>query len=167
MTLAVLSGCQQETPRTAPVEAAAPPTATPTQSAEAGDPSTAPMTATSPIAEAASESGLPPPPPSNSRPSFLIRFEAPHPIARAHGLAERQRMSAARSAVLAGLRQRHELDGLCFDSFTVGGAEIVLRACSDVADPAAFERRWVRRLQRMQGIDYAEANSRAQAESPR
>ncbi len=157
IAIAALSGCGESADAPARV-AAPPPIEAPPQAPIAAPPQ--------PVAEPAFD-GAPPPgaavAPLSARPSFLIRFESPHPIAPAHAIAADNRMSAARSAVWAGLRARRELDGLCYKGFTLGGAEVVLEACSDVADPSAFEQRWVRRFATMRGVDYAEPNRLAAA----
>lgn len=106
-------------------------------------------------------------PPDAEPISFLVRFEGDHPLARAQSLAAQGREAPARRAAEAALAQRRDLSGLCFDRFTVGGVEIVLRTCTP---PPAFERdaerrRWLERLQAMPGIAYAEENAAVQPQA--
>mgnify|MGYP007122184261 CR=1 FL=1 len=63
--------------------------------------------------------------------------------------------------VSAQLARQVSLRGLCFDRFTVGAAEIVLRSCEPIAanERAAYQQQWVARLQRMRAVDYVDANA--------
>lgn len=92
--------------------------------------------------------------------SFIVRFAPDHPLARAQNLAAEGRMADAEREAERVVRRRRDLRGLCFDRFTVGGAEIVLRACDGVpaGEQEAFQRLWSERLQAMSGVEYAEAN---------
>ncbi len=93
--------------------------------------------------------------------SFLVRFRGRGPIARAQALAAGGRETEAARRVQAQLARQHAFQGLCFDRFTLGGAEIVLRSCEDVApaERAAFQTRWLARLNSMGAVEYADANT--------
>jgi hypothetical protein len=106
---------------------------------------------------AAAEAGAAP----NDPPAtFLVRFEDAHPLARAQALAAEGRDAAAQRAAERGVRNDRNLRGLCFDRFTVGGAEIVLKPCAPVPpeERADFRQGWAERLSAMPGVAYAEAN---------
>ncbi|MGE0044486.1 MAG: hypothetical protein AB7J28_13790 [Hyphomonadaceae bacterium] len=107
-----------------------------------------------------------PPPASGRIVSFIVRFEGTHPMARAQALeAQGQHAQAVRTAEQA-LRTRTEMQGLCFDRFTLGGAEIVLKSCEAIAanQQQTYTRQWTERLNAMPGVDYAEFNAIAQPE---
>jgi hypothetical protein len=101
--------------------------------------------------------------------SFVVRFQPTHPLGRAQNLEQQGRHSDATRTARATIAGRTDLRGLCFDRFTLGGAEIVLRACDSV--PAAqrenFQRNWTRRLGAMNGVEYAEPNYTAYPEKGR
>ena len=94
---------------------------------------------------------------------FIVRFRGDGPIARAQALAARGRVTQAERQVEAQLARQRAFAGLCFDRFTVGGAEIVLRACEEIpaAARAAFQARWLARLNAMGAVDYADVNAAA------
>jgi hypothetical protein len=98
--------------------------------------------------------------------TFVVAFEEGHPLRRAQALEAQGRHAAAVRAANEALRAQRELRGLCYDRFTVGGAEIVLRLCTPPADAerAAVQRRWAARLAAMDGVAYAEPNVIAQPE---
>jgi hypothetical protein len=92
---------------------------------------------------------------------FIVRFRGNGPIARAQALAARGREAQAGRQVADQLERQGAFGGLCFDRFTVGGAEIVLRSCRVVApsERAAFQTRWLARLNAMPAVEYADANT--------
>jgi hypothetical protein len=92
---------------------------------------------------------------------FLVRFQGGGPIARAQARAVRGEVAAARGAIEAQLRRQADFFGLCFDRFTTGAAEVVLRSCAPVADAerAGFEQTWLVRLRAMRGVAYADLNA--------
>lgn len=92
---------------------------------------------------------------------FLVRFRGNGPIARAQALAVRGQLARAERQVQTQLARQSGLHGLCFDRFTVGAAEIVLRSCEHVAPAqrAAFQARWLSRLNAMNSVEYADANA--------
>ncbi|MEJ0060244.1 MAG: hypothetical protein WDM79_11995 [Terricaulis sp.] len=101
------------------------------------------------------------PPSANAAPvSFVVRFGDHHPLAAAQRLAAEGEIDEARRSAERALTRQRSLRGLCFDRFTVGGAEIVLKSCEPLTEREAesFRRRWSERFQSMSGIDYAEAN---------
>jgi hypothetical protein len=139
--------------------ATAPPAATPAppagaktaaEVASAGEPT--------PIVEPADVGG--PPPAGAAYPSLLVRFEAPHPMARAQALAAAGRFDEAAESARQTIRTRRDLRGLCYDRFTNGGAEVVLRACAPVprAQRTRFQETWAQRLNSVEGVEYAEPN---------
>lgn len=91
---------------------------------------------------------------------LLVRFAPSHPLGQAAALAARGDTGAAETAARRALRTRPELAGLCFDDFTLGGAEIVLAPCE--AAPArradAIGRRWARYLRGLDGVTYVDQN---------
>lgn len=93
--------------------------------------------------------------------AFLVRFQGSGPIARAQARAASGQTQAAQRTVEAQLRRQAAFSGLCFDRFTVGGAEIVLRSCQAVPghERAAYQARWLQRLQAMRTVAYADANA--------
>jgi hypothetical protein len=92
--------------------------------------------------------------------SFVVRFGGNHPLAAAQTLAAEGEIDDARRAAERTLTRQRSLRGLCFDRFTVGGAEIVLKSCEPLSarEAESFRRRWSQRFGSMAGIDYAEAN---------
>lgn len=95
--------------------------------------------------------------------SFLVRFQGGGPIARSQALAARGHVLVAQTQIEAQLRRQAGFTGLCFDRFTTGAAEVVLRTCEPLAGAqrAAVERQWVARLRAMRAVAYADVNSTA------
>jgi hypothetical protein len=95
--------------------------------------------------------------------SLIVRFRGRGPIAHAQALAANGRLSEAARQVQIQLARQTAFNGLCFDRFTVGGAEIVLRSCADVApgERAALQTRWLARLNAMHAVEYADVNAAA------
>ncbi len=93
--------------------------------------------------------------------SFLVRFEGSGAFGRAQALAEQGREIEARRAAEAALGRHSALRGLCFDRFTVGGAEMVLRVCepAPAEEQAQTSALWLARLRDMSAVAYAEMNS--------
>lgn len=136
----------QDAPKIAGPAPAAPSAETPAQEGE-------------PLFETAGADAAPPP----SDVSFVVRFDATHDLGRAQALAAQGRDAEARRRAEAALRSRADLRGLCFDRFTLGGAEIVLRPCAGA--PSASQQTWLLRLRGMPGVDYADANLQAQPDA--
>jgi hypothetical protein len=92
--------------------------------------------------------------------TFIVRFADDHPLARAQQLSADGREDMAIRAAERGVRRDRNLRGLCFDHFTAGGVEIVLKPCEAVAadERDAFRREWAEKLSSMPGVSYAEAN---------
>lgn len=92
--------------------------------------------------------------------SFVVRFQGSGPIARAQARAARGDVDRAAREVEVQLGRQRAFAGLCFDRFTAGGAEIVLRTCAPVVarDSAAVQRTWLTRLRAMRAVAYADAN---------
>lgn len=100
--------------------------------------------------------------------SFLVRFQGAGPLGRAQALAAQGRETDARRAVETQLNRQAALRGLCFDRFTVGGAEMVLRTCSAIAEPDRSQTSadWLARLRDMPAVAYADLNAAAAPAQP-
>ena len=98
--------------------------------------------------------------------SFLVRFRGSGPIARAQADAARGRMTQAQRGIEAQLRRQRAFAGLCFERFTAGAAEVVLRTCNPISarERAAIEARWLLRLRGMRAVAYADVNATASLE---
>lgn len=94
---------------------------------------------------------------------FIVRFRGNGPIARAQALAARGAETLAVRRIEAQLQRQVGLRGLCFDRFTLGAAELVLRSCEPVLAEAraAYTARWLARLDAMRAVDYVDANVEA------
>ncbi|MET0182054.1 MAG: hypothetical protein ABW199_04120 [Caulobacterales bacterium] len=159
LTIAALGGCEDRTgmpppPAETPTEA---PAVMPTVTPRLDEPIAQPSASETPPQPLAS-------PRVRVRPSFIVRFEPPHPLARAQEIAAQGRMEEAVRTANAALRSRADMRGLCFERFTLGAAEIVVAACNGVTNADVFQRRWITRLNAMRGVAYAEANAIAQPE---
>jgi hypothetical protein len=95
--------------------------------------------------------------------SFIVRFRGSGPIARAQATAARGREAEGARTIQAQLARQSAFAGLCFDRFTLGAAEVVIRSCTDVpaSERAAFQTRWLARLNAMRAVEYADANTAA------
>lgn len=95
--------------------------------------------------------------------AFLVRFQGTGPIARAQARAARGQTAQAERQIAAQLARQTAFAGLCFDRFTVGAAEVVLRSCDAVAanQRAAVQAQWLQRLQAMRAVAYVDANASA------
>lgn len=94
---------------------------------------------------------------------FIVKFRGAGPIARAQALAARGQLAPAQRQVEIQLGRQSAFAGLCFDRFTVGGAEIVLRTCEAVAasERSAVQQSWGARLRAMRAVEYVDANATA------
>lgn len=92
---------------------------------------------------------------------FIVRFRGGGPIARAQGQAASGQLAQAQDQVEAQLVRQRAFAGLCFDRFTVGGAEIVLKTCEPVAasERVGVQQSWGARLQAMRAVEYVDANA--------
>ena len=95
--------------------------------------------------------------------AFIVRFQGSGPIARAQAQAARGQTQAAQRQVEIQLQRQSAFAGLCFDRFTVGGAEIVLATCQAIPanERARVQQQWLARLQAMRAVDYVDANATA------
>ncbi|MGE0596357.1 MAG: hypothetical protein AB7P07_08325 [Hyphomonadaceae bacterium] len=154
LAIATFTGDPQPTP--APSEA-------PPEIAAPLEPEAAPAVSEEPVFEAADAQG-PPPPAVTQNLSFIVRFQGAGPLGRAQAAAAQGREAEAQRSAEAALRTQASLRGLCFDRFTVGGAEMVLRPCAPVAagEQATARDRWLTRLRSMPAVAYAEVNSVAE-----
>ncbi len=100
-------------------------------------------------------------PASVSSVGFIVRFRGVGPIARAQAQAARGQTAQAQRQVELQLRRQTAFSGLCFDRFTVGGAEMVLRTCEPVAasERAAVQQSWGARLRGMRAVEYVDVNA--------
>lgn len=92
---------------------------------------------------------------------FIVRFRGTGPISRAQALAAAGQLTQAQRQVEVQLSRQTAFSGLCFDRFTVGGAEIVLRTCEAVAasERNAVQQSWGARLRAMRAVEYVDANA--------
>jgi hypothetical protein len=92
---------------------------------------------------------------------FIVRFRGTGPIARAQAQAARGQLAQAQRQVTLQLQRQTAFSGLCFDRFTVGGAEMVLRTCEPVAasERSAVQQSWSTRLRAMRAVEYVDANA--------
>lgn len=97
---------------------------------------------------------------------FLVRFRGDGPIARAQARAAAGGETAAQREIEAQLIRQTALNGLCFDRFTVGASEVVLRSCEAMSarEAASYQQTWLARLQAMRAVAYADANASVAAE---
>jgi hypothetical protein len=95
--------------------------------------------------------------------SFVVRFTGSGPIARAQRQAAGGSAADAQRQIQAQLRRQTNFNGLCFDRFTAGAAEVVLRTCAAIvpSERAAMERRWLARLRSMGSVAYVDINTTA------
>lgn len=93
--------------------------------------------------------------------AFIVRFRGTGPIARAQAQAARGQTAQAQRQVELQLRRQSAFAGLCFDRFTVGGAEMVLRTCEPVAasERATVQQSWGARLRAMRAVEYVDVNA--------
>lgn len=95
--------------------------------------------------------------------AFIVRFRGAGPIARAQARAARGNVAAAQAEIEAQLRRQSDFRGLCFDRFTAGASEVVLRTCAAIV-PSERERvqsAWLERLRAMRAVEYADVNATA------
>lgn len=93
--------------------------------------------------------------------AFIVRFRGTGPIARAQTQAARGQLTQAQRQVEIQLQRQSAFAGLCFDRFTVGGAEMVLRTCEAVtaSERAGVQQSWGARLRAMRAVEYVDANA--------
>ena len=93
--------------------------------------------------------------------SFIVRFRGSGPIARAQAQAARGQTAQAQRQIQVQLTRQTAFNGLCFDRFTVGGAEVVLRTCDAIAasEQGSVQQSWGARLQAMRAVEYVDANT--------
>jgi hypothetical protein len=98
--------------------------------------------------------------------SFIVRFRGSGPIARAQARAALGHTAGAQRQVEIQLQRQTAFNGLCFDRFTVGGAEMVLKTCDAVAasERASVQQRWGARLRAMRAVEYVDVNATATEE---
>lgn len=105
--------------------------------------------------------------PASAQASFIVSFTPSHDLGRAQSLQAAGRHDEAARLVGVTLRNDATLRGLCFDRFTVGGAEIVLNVCapSRWEDSLVTQARWLEQLGATPGVAYVERNLVVQSES--
>ncbi|MGE4037879.1 MAG: hypothetical protein AB7F85_09020 [Hyphomonadaceae bacterium] len=101
-----------------------------------------------------------------SRMSYIVNFRPSHALGQAQILQNAGRYDEAEQLVVVTLRDNIALRGLCFERFTVGGAEIVLNVCAPdpFEDPLVTQDRWLEQLGATMGVAYVERNLVAQHE---
>jgi hypothetical protein len=95
--------------------------------------------------------------------SFLVRFTGSGPIARAQRLAAQGQTTEAQRQVQVQLRRQTDFHGLCFDRFTAGAAEVVLRTCAAIVprERNTVQQRWLTQLRAMRAVAYVDVNTTA------
>jgi hypothetical protein len=119
------------------------------------------LSAPEPPAGAAAQAPLEAAPPARTEPlAFIVRFRGAGPIARAQARAGRGEFEQAGRQVQIQLQRQRDFAGLCFDRFTVGGAEIVLRTCAAIPanERDVAQAQWLARLRAMRAVAYVDAN---------
>ena len=98
--------------------------------------------------------------------SFIVNFRASHALGQAQSLQGAGRYDEAEQLVGVTLHDDAAFRGLCFERFTLGGAEIVLNVCapSPWEEPLVTQRRWLEQLGATPGVVYVERNLVAQRE---
>lgn len=93
--------------------------------------------------------------------AFIVRFRGTGPIARAQAQAARGQLTQAQRQVEIQLQRQSAFAGLCFDRFTVGGAEMVLRTCEAVtaSERTGVQQSWGARLRAMRAVEYVDVNA--------
>jgi hypothetical protein len=93
--------------------------------------------------------------------AFIIRFTGSGPIARAQRQAARGQTAEAQRQLQIQLRRQPAFHGLCFDHFTVGAAEVVLRTCAAIvpSERNAVQQRWLTQLRGMRAVAYVDVNT--------
>lgn len=94
------------------------------------------------------------------RVSFIVNFRPSHDLGRAQALQNTGRHDEATQLVATTLRDDAALRGLCFERFTIGGAEIVLTVCapSSLVESFDTQRRWLEHLGATPGVIFVERN---------
>jgi hypothetical protein len=107
------------------------------------------------VAEAAGE---------RSEVSFLANFAPTHALGRAQALQNAGRAAEAERLAADTLRSDAALRGLCFERFTLGGADVVLSVCAsaNTQQLSATRDYWLGRLGAQPGVIYVEPNAIAQ-----
>ena len=99
-------------------------------------------------------------PAASAETRFIVKFKPASALGHAQDLARQGKLSQARENAVAALKRTSSLKGLCFDRFTLGGAETVLRACPRLP-PATHDAAaawFLTRLKANPSIDYADQN---------
>lgn len=112
-----------------------------------------------PVAVSAADQNEAPP-----RISFIVNFRTSHALGRAQFMQGAGRHDEAARLANVALRDDPTLHGLCFEGFTVGGADIVLNVCepSRWEEPMLTQRRWFEQLGATPGLVSVERNLVAQ-----
>jgi hypothetical protein len=129
----------------------------------AADPATEPAGVTAPATAGPTNAG-----PNTAGPvTFIVRFKESHPLGAAQALAAAGRQEKAAAAAKAALASAPDLQGLCFERFTMGGVETVLRLCTlpDGAARTAASASWLAQLRASDQVEYADANVTVDAEA--
>ena len=94
---------------------------------------------------------------------FLVRFTGSGPIARSQRMAARGQIADAQHQLQTELRRQDAFRGLCFDHFTVGAAEVVLRTCAAIvaSEREREQQRWLARLRAIHAVSYVDVNATA------
>lgn len=103
-------------------------------------------------------------PGERSEVSFVANFAPTHALGRAQALQNAGRAAEAERLAADTLRSDAALRGLCFEHFTLGGADVVLSVCASVnaQQLSATRDYWLERLDVQPGVIYVEPNDIAQ-----
>ncbi len=96
--------------------------------------------------------------------SYLVNFRPSHALGRAQALQSAGHYDEAELLAGVTLRNDASLRGLCFERFTVEGAEIVLKVCapSPWEERSVTQERWLEQLGLTPGVASVERNLIAQ-----
>jgi hypothetical protein len=95
---------------------------------------------------------------TGERVEFLVSFKQGGALGDAQALAARGELERAGAAARSALARSAGLNGLCFERFTLGGAEMVLSVCRPTASPVTEGERWLKRLRGMSNVNYADTD---------
>jgi hypothetical protein len=95
---------------------------------------------------------------SKGHAEFLVSFKEGGALGDAQALAARGELERAGTAARSALARSGDLNGLCFERFTLGGAEMVLSVCRPTSSAERDSERWLKRLRAMPNVNYADSD---------
>jgi hypothetical protein len=90
---------------------------------------------------------------------FVVRFAPDHPLGRAQTLEALAVRPDAEATARSAIAIAPELQGLCFERFTLGGEGVVLSVCDATPIEQTGQVLWLERLVAMTGVERAEPNA--------